>query len=428
MVKKRHVLFIVENNPAPPDPRVWGEARAAYEFGYDVSIICPNRNQPKDAPKILEGIRIYRHPTREGRGKTAQIIEYCNALFWEFVLAIWVFVTHRFHLIHGANPPDHIFIVALFFKLFGVKYVFDHHDIAPENYAAKFGSKGVFFHLLRFMEWLTFKTADVVISTNASYKKLAMKRGGRKEQDVVVVRNGPDLSRIPSVVPNQALRNGSSFLVGYVGVIGQQEEIGNLLGAAEHIVKVRGRRDVKFIIVGTGPDWNEMVKQSLDMGLGEYVKFTGYVPYAEFYQTLATVDVCENPEFRNAFTDKSTMVKIMDYMTFGKPIVQFYTTEGEVTAGEAAVYVKRNSVREFADAVIELLDNPARREMMGSKGRRRIEETLGWEHQKINLKKAYGRVFREDQEAAGSLPEQSHSVGHLSEGEDGATSKRIAAK
>jgi glycosyltransferase involved in cell wall biosynthesis len=396
MVNKRHVLFIVENNPAQCDPRVWREARAVKEFNYDVSVICPKRDRTEAAHEVVDGISLYRHPMCEGRGKAAQIIEYCNALIWELLLAIRLFMTHRFHIIHGANPPDHIFLVALCFKIFGVKYIFDHHDIAPENFAAKFGTKGIFHQLLRLMEWLTFKTANVVISTNESYKKLAVERGRKKEANVFVVRNGPDLTQIPMVHPNGALRNGSSFLVGYVGVIGQQEEIGNLLNAAEYIVKEKGRKDIKFIIVGTGPDWDEMVQRSQGMGLGKYVTFTGYVPYAEFYQILATVDVCVNPEFKNEFTDKSTMIKILDYMTFGKPIVQFHTTEGEVTAGESAVYVPKNSVTDFANALIELLADGSRRAAMGREGRRRIEELLCWEHQKLNLKEAYMHVFREN--------------------------------
>lgn len=403
MVKKKHILFIVENNSVPHDLRVWREARAVKEFGYDVSVICPKWHHAKLAHEVIEGIDIYRHPTWEGRGKSAQIIEYCNALMWEILLTIRLFLVQRFHVIHGANPPDHIFLVALLFKLFGVKYIYDHHDIAPENYVAKYGSKGIFFFLLLLMEKLTFKTADMIISTNQSYRKLAMARGGKEGEDVFVVRNGPDLALIPPPNPDPALRNGFSFLVGYVGMIGEQEEIGNLLSVAEYLVKEKNRTDIKFIVVGTGPAWNEMVQQSLTMGISDNVKFTGYVPYSEFYRILSTVDVCVNPEFSNEFTDKSTMIKIMDYMTFGKAIVQFYTTEGEVTAGESAVYVRANSIPDFGDALIELLEDHNRREAMGKAGRKRIEEKLSWEHQKTSLRRAYLHVLHEDLEMRNSL-------------------------
>jgi glycosyltransferase involved in cell wall biosynthesis len=177
--------------------------------------------------------------------------------------------------------------------------------------------------------------------------------------------------------------------VAYVGVIGNQEGIDNLLRSIKHIVYTIGRKDIKFMIVGQGTNWQAMVDLSKKLGVSQYVHFTGYVPYEEFYEILATADVCVNPEFRNSFTDKSTMIKIMDYMTFGKPIIQFETTEGRVTAGNAAVYVKKNDELDFAEAIIELLNDSGKRKTMGAIGRIRIYERLNWDKQKANLKKAY---------------------------------------
>ncbi len=393
-MNKRHILFIVENNPAPPDKRVWNEALAAREFGYDVSIISPS-DHPGERKRFLQnGIQIHRHlRPAEGSGKRSMILEYLNSVFWELFLSLRIFLTHPFDVIHAANPPDHIFLIALPFKLFGVKYLFDHHDITPENYVAKFGKKDLLFKLLLVMERLTFKTADLVISTNESYKKIALRRGAKRDKDVVVVRNGPVLTRLPEVSPNPKLREGFAYLVGYVGIIAQQEGIENLLRIASHVVNQKKRIDVKFIVVGKGPHLRRVIRQSEEMGLAEYVRFTGYIPEKDLHEILATADVCINPEFSNEFTDKSTMLKVMDYMMFGKPIVQFHTIEGEFSAGGAAVYIRENSVAKFGDALVDLLDNPDRRSEMGALGRKRIVEELAWDRQKKDLKFAYQRIL-----------------------------------
>jgi len=390
MVKQKHVLFIVENNSVPDDERVWQEALAARDFGFLVSVICPrSKSSPKPA-EVIQGIKIYRHPTfGEARKKSMFFVEYANALFWEFIFSLLIFFRKPFKIIHSANPPDHVFLITLFFKLFGVKYVFDHHDISPENYLAKFGEKDFFYRGLLLFEKLTFITADVVISTNESYKRIALSRGNKNSEEVFVVRNGPDLSKVKFMPPNPKLKNGFAYLVAYIGVIGSQEEIDNLLRSVEYIVYRRGITNTKFIIVGTGPNWQEMLELSQEMGLSKYVHFTGFVPYDIFYEVLATADIGVNPEFKNSFTDKSTMIKIMEYMTFGLPIVQFDVTEGKVTADGASVYVQRNDEKDFAEAIICLLKNPEKRKVMGEIGRRRIREKLSWDIQKGNLKMAY---------------------------------------
>ncbi|HUI90882.1 MAG TPA: glycosyltransferase family 4 protein [Chitinivibrionales bacterium] len=393
MKKPKHILMIVENNTLPYDRRVWHEALAARELGYRVSAICPYDKKIQNQEHVIEGIRIYRHPNIEGSGIAGLLLEYANSLVWEMLLAFRIFLTDRFDVVHVANPPDHLFLVFLPYKIFGVKFIFDHHDITPENFEAKFGRKGFFVKALFLMERISFLCADLVISTNQSYKQIALDRGKRNEKDIIVVRNGPDADIMRSVRPNGDLRNGFRYLVGYVGVIGQQEGIENLLAAADHIVRKVNRTDIKFIVVGTGPHWRSVVKLCGEMGIDRYVQFTGYISDHDLYEILSSVDVCVNPEFDNEFTDKSTMIKIMEYMTFGKPIVQFYTKEGEVTAGESACYVRENSPVLFAEALLELLDDGERRATMGKIGQDRIDTDLGWPRQKLNLKIAYERVL-----------------------------------
>lgn len=394
-MRRTHILFIVENNSVPFDLRVWNEARAAKAFGYDVTVICPSDARVKDTRPVIDGIRICRHPQiPEGPGKLRLILEYLNAAFWEMELSLKVYLAHPFDVIHGANPPDHLFLIALPFKALGVKYLFDHHDIAPENYLAKFGHRGFLYRLLLWMERMTFRTADFVVSTNESYRTIALERGGKAQSDVVVVRNGPDLTRIAGIVPDSGWRAGFRYLIAYVGVIGQQEGLENLLQAAEYIVRDEKRTDLKFMIVGSGPYLKALREISREKGLERFVHFTGFVPDRTLYTILASSDICVNPEIGNEFTDRSTMIKIMEYMMFARPIVQFYTREGEVTAGESSLYVREPSVQKFAHAILTLLDDSARRDRMGSLGRRRIEDQLEWGKQKAYLAEAYHRILK----------------------------------
>lgn len=387
---KKHILFIVENNPYPHDIRVRNEAEAAKEFGYDVSVISPKGSNSPDAFETVNGIDVYRHfLPAEGGGKFGFLLEYATALFWELFLAAKIYLKQPFHYIHSANPPDHVFLIAIIFKLMGVKYIFDHHDISPENYVAKFGRKDIFFKALLWMEKLTFKCADISISTNESYKKVAVSRGGMKPESVFVVRNGPNMKRVQFMRPNPELKNGFDYLVSYVGVIGNQEGLDNLLYSIEYLVYEKNLENIKFIVIGKGAELENLRALSRKLKIEKYITFTGFIPYRDLYEILASSDLCVNPEHRNEFTDRSTMLKIMDYMVFGKPIVQFETTEGRFTASKAAAYVMQNDNAKFAETIVTLLNDPGRRKQMGEFGKNRIETELKWDYQKINLKRAY---------------------------------------
>jgi glycosyltransferase involved in cell wall biosynthesis len=394
MVKQKHILFIVENNPVPQDGRVWSEAIVVREMGFRVSIICPATSRYPKRHETLDGINIYRHPRpHEGAGVQGLLLEYGNAFFWELLLSLRIFLANPFHVIHSANPPDHVFLIALPYKLLGVKYIFDHHDISPENYVAKFQKKGIIYRLLLIMERLSFWTADMIISTNESYKNIAISRGKKKADDIVVVRNGPNLDRIIFKPPRTELKSGFKYLVAYLGIIAKQDGLETLLKAIDYIVYKKNYTDILFYIIGTGTQWHELISLSKKLQIDNYVKFTGFIPFEELYEILSTADLCVNPEFCNDFTDKSTMVKIMEYMTFGKPIVQFLTTEGKVTAGDAALYIVNNNEIDFAHGVIELLEDPEKRKEMGTFAQKRIVNELCWDKQKVNLQRVYDRLF-----------------------------------
>jgi glycosyltransferase involved in cell wall biosynthesis len=373
---------------------VWQEARTLRDAGALVSVICPTAKGYTARYEQLEGIHIYRHPLpMEAKGALGFLLEYSAALFHEARLALRVYFRHGFDVIHGCNPPDLIFLVALPFRLLGKRYIFDHHDISPELYESKFGRRGIFWRLLKLAEWLTFKTARVVISTNDSYRAIAMARGGRLPDDVFVVRSGPDLARVEARAPNLAWRRGRRFLVGYVGVMGQQEGIDLLLEAAAHVVHKLGRQDVQFCLVGGGPSLEELKAQAEGLGLGDRVTFTGRVPDETLFEVLSTADVCVNPDRVNAMNDKSTMNKILEYMALGKPIVQFDVTEGRFSAGEASLYARPNDPVDFAEKLLALLEDEAARARMGAIGRARVEERFAWSYEAPKLLEAYRRAL-----------------------------------
>ncbi|MBR1221742.1 glycosyltransferase family 4 protein [Bradyrhizobium sp. U87765 SZCCT0131] len=390
------VLIIVENLAVPFDRRVWSEAKTLARAGCTVSVICPKGFGADRSYEFIDGVHIYRHNMPfEAKRASGYPLEYGWALLCEFFLAWRVLFAQGFDVIHACNPPDTIFLIAGFFKfLFGKKFIFDHHDINPELYMSKFGRKDAFYRLLVLLEWLTFKTADISLATNESYREIALTRGQMDPDDVFVVRSGPDLTRIQLLPPNDSLRQGRRFLVGYVGVIGAQEGIDLLLAAVKTIVEDHGRNDIHFGIVGGGPALDEMKRLAVTLGVQDYVTFTGRASDHDLFEMLNTADVCVNPDKADDMNDKSTMNKIMEYMALSKPIVQFDLTEGKVSARDASLYALRNDPRDMAAKILQLLDDPARRAVMGTFGRRRVENELSWAHEAPKLLSAYAALAR----------------------------------
>lgn len=391
---KRKVLIIVENAPVPLDPRVWKEAIALHEAGYKVTILSPKDVGYKTTYEYIDGIHIYRHPTpQEGNGAFAYIWEYGCALFWEILYSWWIYLRRGFHVIQACNPPDDIFLVALPFKLFGVKFIFDHHDVNPELYLAKYGKKDLFYRMLNWLEKLTFCFSDVVISTNHSYKEIAVSRGGLAPENVFVVRNGPDLAKFKPVPPNPALKYGKRCLIGYVGNMGEQDGLDILIDVAEHIRNLGGK-DIHFTCVGRGPAFAELQKSLKDKDIEDMVNFTGRISDEELLEILSTADICVNPDKPCQMNEMSTMIKIMEYMALGKAIVQFDLEEGRISAQAASLYCdKGDQVADFADKILWLADHPEERARMGEFGRLRVQTELAWDYSVRNLLAAYDKAF-----------------------------------
>ena len=389
------VCIIVENLPVPLDRRVWSEARALRDAGYAVSVICPKGNNAHTASyEILEEIHVYRHRSWDASSTVGYLREYGMALAAELYLILKVFRRTRFRILHGCNPPDTIFLLALLLRPFGVRFVFDHHDLAPELFEAKFGARRqLLTALTRFAEKCSFKAASVSIATNESFKDVAITRGGKPPQRVFVVRNCPDLMRFHPRPVRTDLNPGKPLQVVYVGFMARQDGLDLLLESIEHIVKHEKRVDTNFVLVGGGTMLPELRSIAAKKELDAFVTFTGQVSHDEVINYLSNADVGVAPDPKTSMNDSSTMIKIFEYMALGLPVVLFDLKEGRRSAGPAALYAQPNDPVDFANQIISLLDCRELREKLGASGRKRIEESLNWELEKATLLQAYSAVL-----------------------------------
>ena len=394
MVSPGRVLHLSENLTLPFDRRVWMELNALRAAGYEVSAICPMGEGGTAPFEVLDGIHIWRYPAPPA---TSGFASYA----WEFLycwlqtarLTIVVSARRGFDVIHTANPPDLFWAIALPFKAAGVKFVFDHHDLCPELYLSRFGERraGSLPHrLLQWLERMQFRTADLVVSTNESYRQVAITRGGKRPEQVRVVRSGPSRKRFGTIrEPDPALRRGRAFLVAYLGVMAPQDGVDHLVRAAKVLVKDRGRRDVAFTFVGAGDSFEDLRALVSELGLEEDCVFTGRVPDADVERILATADVCVSPDPRNPLNDVSTMNKVLEYMACAKPVVCYDLREHRYSAGEGALYARADDVEDLAAKIEQLLADPDLRASMGAYNRERFLSQMAWEHNAGELLKAY---------------------------------------
>ena len=390
----KRILILVENLAVPFDRRVWLEATTLRDAGYAVSAICPTSDQYPAYHEEIEGIQIYRYDLpNTGGGYLAYLREYAVAMLRTTALAISLYRRHGLDAIHGCNPPDLFFAIAWIFKPFGVQYVFDQHDLSPETFKVKFGYHRVIHRVLRWLERLSYFTADVVISTNESISKLAMQRGAVRAEDVFVVRTGPDSGRLHPVKPQPALKRGRRHLVCYLGVMARQDGVHHALEAAAHLIHQKKRTDTHFSFIGDGQEVENLKELCRDLNLEEWVEFPGRVSDRELRTYLSTADICLSPDPANGLNEFHTMNKTLEYMAMARPVVAFDLWETRVSAGEAALYAEPNDSISFAACIERLLDDPELRNKLGARGRQRIANGLGWDQTKVSLLQAYSRVF-----------------------------------
>ena len=393
MASPGRVLHLSENLPLPFDRRVWMELNALRGGGWEVSAICPMGDAWTKPHEVIDGIHIWRYPPPPpAHGFLSYAWEFLYCFLQTARLSLVVAARRGFDVVHSANPPDTFWALAACYKPFGVRYVFDHHDLCPELYVSRFGPRreGSLPHrLLRWLERRQFRTADLVISTNESYRQVAMSRGRVPPERVFVVRSGPSRERFATLrAVDESLRRGRRHLVAYLGVMAPQDGVDHLLRAAR-ILAGRGRTDVAYTLIGSGDSFDELRAMADEFGLAEAVEFTGRIPDGQVESILATADVCVCPDPLNPLNDVSTMNKVLEYMACGRPIVAYDLREHRYSAGEGALYAEPNREDRLADRIAELLDDPALRERMGAYNRKRFLETMAWEYSAGELLRAY---------------------------------------
>lgn len=390
MPSSARILLLVENNAYPFDVRVRREAQALAGAGHQVCVIAPR--SPRQAWKeCLDGVHVYRFPAPPGgSGLAGYALEFGYATVAMLLLSIWVALRKGVDVVHAANPPDTLFVIGAVFKVFGKRFVFDHHDLSPETYLSRFGHKhgNTVSYVLALLERCSYAIADIVIATNESYKRIAVSRGKKRPDQVFVVRNGPPLS-FQSVAADPMLAKRAPHLIGYIGTMGPQDGVDCWLRAIREMVVTLGRRDFLAVLIGSGDATPGLHVLAKDLDIESFVWFTGRIPEAEVLSILSTVDVCVQPDPLNPLNDKSTMNKVMEYMSLGKPVVAFDLVETRYSAQDAAVYVTPNIEIEFAKAVVRLMDSPEERRRIGAIGRDRVANMLAWEYSVPNLLDAY---------------------------------------
>ena len=395
----RHVLILVENLSVPFDRRVWQEARALTDAGFKVTVICPTgAKQDREREDLIEGVRILRYPLRPATGgPIGYISEYSLALFHTLRLAIKIRLEGPVDIVHACNPPDLVFLIALALRPGGTRFVFDHHDLGPEMYLSRFPNGGRFLYwMTRFVERLTFAAADAVISTNESYRRIAIARGKVAADRVVVVRSAPDLSRFIPREPDNILRRGKPYLLTYLGVMGPSDGVDYAVRALQLLRDEIGRDDVHCIFMGSGDTYDELVALSERLGVTDFVEFPGRVTDEFLQRCLSTADVCLAPDPLNPLNNLSTMNKVVEYMAMARPMVSFDLVEARVSAGDSAVYVEPNDELAFAKAIDALLKDPKRRRQMGESGYRRVAQDLSWDVSRLALVEFYERLLGGD--------------------------------
>lgn len=395
------ILMLLENESYPDDTRVMLEAESLRDAGYQVTVICPT-GLSRWPYECVEGVHVYRYPKPlELNGFVGYVWEYGYSFVMALVVSIYVSMRRGFDVVHVHAPPDMQVLVARFYKLFGKRCVVDQHDLSPELYQARqqgAGNRRVNAALAWF-ERLACKTADRLIATNETQRKVQIERGGAAPEVCHVVRNGPDARFLQPVQPLPRLSESGRAIVGYVGVIGVQDGVDCLLRAIACLRNELGRNDFSAIVVGSGPALDDLKRLSVELRLGDVVEFTGYLVGTNLLRHIASFDVCVTPDPSNPYNDSCTTIKTMEYMAMAKPIVAFDLPENRVSAGDAALYASGNCERDLARLIVRLIDDPHERMLLGERGRRRVIDSLRWEHQASTLIRLYDQLLCPDARA-----------------------------
>jgi glycosyltransferase involved in cell wall biosynthesis len=385
------VLIFIEDGSFTFDNRVKREVKTLEGAGFQVSVICPRYPGERRAETVGK-THVYRYRKFSFGGPViGHLCEYSCSLFFGWLLALWVFCRRGFDVIQLCNPPDVIFPIAVFFKLFGRRYIFDHHDLCPELYETQYRRRsGLFYRVLSWAEKRSLRWADAVMSTNESYRRTAIERAGIPPGRVVVVRNGPDLEKFREW---SEPREKTPVRVGYIGNMNPQDGVDYLLRAARYLRSELGRQDLEFVLIGKGDSHGELQRLARELGLDGAVRFTGRIPDEEVLRELRDCDIGCQPDPLNPLNAVSTMNKVMEYMALARPVVAFDLHETRVSCADAALYAAESTPEALAREILRLADDFELRRRMGLAGRRRIEDQLAWKYSEEPLLAVYRKVL-----------------------------------
>ncbi len=392
---RKKALIFIEDGSFSYDNRVIRETKALLDDGWEITVISPKYPEDPFYKKINENLRAYYYPKPNAVSAFGHLFEHSISLLLGSVLTCWVKFRHGFQVFQGCNPMDILWLIALPYKLSGSSFIFDQHDLCPELYLSrvKNGHHSFYYRILKILEKLSYRFADIVMATNQSYKDTAIERGGKKPDNVFIVRNGPDLKKFKKTKPQTGLKKENEILVGYLGNMNIQDGVDYLLFAAKEVLKKHNRGDIKFVLVGGGSYQPFLCNKAKEMGLSNNIIFTGRIPDQQMLSVLNACDICVQPDPYNPLNDKSTMNKVLEYMALEKPLISFDLKETRVSCGEAAIYVKPNDINELAEKILLLADNHQLREKMASAGRERVEIKMSWEYSIPHLLNAYQKAL-----------------------------------
>jgi len=226
-------------------------------------------------------------------------------------------------------------------------------------------------------------SADHVLVAHTALLSLIKKVNPNKPVDLIP--NGVDTELFKPKPPSlQAAEKigltGDESVVAFSGHIMEHKGLDTLIAAAQIVSKQH--HNVKFLIIGDGPQRREVESMVNRMGLSDRFVFTGFVSQEEMQEYLLLADVCVAPYKQMAYFKISlpeTPMKAVEYMALGKPVVMSrISDENVISWSGGGILTEPDNVKEFASKILVLIEDETLRKTMGEKGRKYVEANLSW--------------------------------------------------
>ena len=389
---KIKVIGLLAHCAYPLDRRFASSMESLVQAGYRVAVISP-KEADQVTRETIKGVHVYRFSVPNfGDGVLSYIIEFIYLTLAAILLTLWVWLREGMDIFHYNTPPDSLFMAGVLPKLAGKSLIYDVRDLAPELYESKYEKTNpILLNMLLLLEKCAARIANHVLVVNESYRQVIIKRDGVRPERVTIVRYGPDLNRILLTDPDPTVRSRAPIIIAFLGMMAKQDGIDFLLRSLHHLLTL-GYQDWFCVLIGPVEHPAFFNKLAKDLEITDRVWFPGIIHTPEWVPYLAAADICVDPAPANPLNNKSTMVKLMDYMTLKKPAVAFDLPESRITAGGAALFARPNDEIDFARQIACLIDNPEMRQQMGALGRERMEKELCWPHQQQRLLQVYESI------------------------------------